>query len=181
MIKMERVEVRYTYEDYLRLPDDGKIYQIIRGKLFRMPAPVPYHQIVSGNLYSIIRSYVRAENLGEVFYAPCDVVLSDVDIVQPDIIFISKERDYLIGDKNIRGAPDLVIEIISQRSEYLDRKVKVELYEEYGVKEYWLVDPDRKEVEVLTLTREGYKSMGVFNKSFSSPLLKLEVKLSEIF
>ena len=73
------------------------------------------------------------------------------------------------------------MEILSPRSDYLDRKVKVELYEGYGVKEYWLVDPDRKEVEVLTLTREGYKSMGVFNRSFYSPLLKLEVRLSEVF
>ena len=180
---METLEIRYNYnyEDYLRLPDDGKRYQIIGGKLYRMPAPVPYHQKVSGNLYFIIRSYVRAENMGEVFYAPCDVVLSEEDIVQPDIIFISTEREYIIEEKNIQGAPDLVIEIMSPRSEYLDCKVKVELYEEYGVKEYWLVDPDRKDVEVLTLTQEGYKSLGAFNKSFSSPLLKLEVKLSEIF
>ena len=180
---METLEIRYNYnyEDYLRLPDDGKRYQIIGGKLYRMPAPVPYHQKVSRNIEFILYSFVKEHDLGEVFDAPCDVVLSDVDIVQPDIFFISKEREYIIEEKNIRGAPDLVIEIMSPRSEYLDCKVKVELYEEYGVKEYWLVDPDRKEVEVLTLTQEGYKSLGAFNKSFSSPLLKLEVKLSEIF
>jgi Uma2 family endonuclease len=178
---MERVEIRHNYEDYLRLPEDGKRYQIIGGKLFRMPAPVPYHQIVLSNIEDIIRNFIKKLDLGTLIIAPCDVVLSDEDVVQPDLFFISKEREYIIEDKNIRGAPDLIVEILSPRSDYLDRKVKVELYEEYGVKEYWLVDPDRKEVEVLTLTREGYKSMGAFNKSFYSTLLKLEVKLSEVF
>lgn len=178
---MERVEIRYNYEDYLHLPDDGKTYQIIGGKLFRMPAPVPDHQRISRKLERILDEYVMEKGLGEVFYAPCDVVLSEEDVVQPDIFFISKEREYIIGDKNIQGAPDLVIEIVSPRSEYLDRKVKVELYGKYGVKEYWLVDTDRKEVEVLILIEEGYKSMGAFSKSFYSPLLKLEVKLSEVF
>jgi Uma2 family endonuclease len=170
---MERVEIRYNYEDYLHLPDDGKIYQIVGGKLYRMPAPVPYHQKVSRNIEFILYSFVKENDLGEVFDAPCDVVLSEENVVQPDILFITKEREYIIGDKNIRGAPDLIVEILSPRSDYLDRKVKVELYEEYGVKEYWLVDTDRKEVEVLTHTKEGYKSRGAFNKSFSSPLLKL--------
>ena len=175
---MQRVEIKYSYEDYLHLPDDGKRYQIIGGKLYRMPAPVPYHQRVSRKLERILDEYVTEKGLGEVFDAPCNVVFSDMDIVQPDLFFISKEREYIIGEKNIRGAPDLIVEILSARSDYLDRKIKVELYEGYGVKEYWLVDPDRKEVEVLTLTREGYKSMGVFNRSFYSPLLKLEVRLS---
>jgi Uma2 family endonuclease len=178
---METVEVRYTYEDYLHLPDDGKIYQIVEGKLYRMPAPVPYHQRISRNIEFMLYSFVKERDLGEVFDASCDVVLSEEDVVQPDILFISKEREYIIGDKNIQGAPDLIVEILSPRSDYLDRKLKVELYEKYGVKEYWLVDSDRKEVEVLTLTKGGYKSIGSFNKSFSSPLLKLEVNLSEIF
>jgi len=178
---MKTLEIRYNYEDYLHLPEDGKRYQIIGGKLFRMPAPVPYHQRVSRNIEFILHSFVKERDLGEVFDAPCDVVFSNEDVVQPDIFFISKEREYIIGDKHIRGAPDLIVEILSPRSDYLDRKVKVELYVEYGVKEYWLVDPDRKEVEVLILTREGYKSMGAFNKSFHSPLLKFEVNLSEVF
>jgi Uma2 family endonuclease len=178
---MERVEIRYNYEDYLHFPEDGKRYQIVGGKLFRMPAPVPYHQKVSRNIEFILHSFVKEHDLGEVFDAPCDILFSDVDIVQPDLFFISKEREYIIGDKNIQGAPDLIIEIVSPGSDYLDRKLKVELYEKYGVKEYWLVDTDRKEAEVLMLTRKGYRSMGAFNNSFSSPLLKLEVKLSEVF
>ena len=178
---MEALEIKYTYEDYLHLPDDGKIYQIVGGKLHRMPAPVPYHQRVSRKLELILDEYVTEKGLGEVFDAPCDVVLSDEDVVQPDIFFISKEREYIIGDKNIQGAPDLIVEILSPRSEYLDRKVKVELYEEYGVKEYWLVDAGRKEVEVLRLTGRGYKSEGAFDKSVYSPLLKLEVNLSVVF
>ncbi|PIU55300.1 MAG: restriction endonuclease, partial [Chloroflexi bacterium CG07_land_8_20_14_0_80_51_10] len=104
------------------------------------------------------------------------------NVVQPDIFFISKEREHIIGEKNIQGTPDLIIEILSPGTEELDRKLKVRLYEGFGVREYWLVDPERKEVEVLMLTPEGYSSFGIFGESLSSPLLQgLVMNLSEVF
>ena len=98
------------------------------------------------------------------------------------MFFISKEREHIIGEKYIQAAPDLIIEILSPRTKELDQKLKAKLYETFGVKEYWLVDPEKKEIEVLTLTQEGYSSFGIFTESLSSPILKgLTVGLSEVF
>ena len=174
--------IKFTYQDYLQFPDDGKRYQIIEGELHMTPAPVPYHQRISRNLEIILWDFVRNKNLGEVYYAPCDIVLTEENVVQPDIFFISKEREHIIGEKNIQGTPDLIIEILSPGTEELDRKLKVRLYEGFGVREYWLVDPERKEVEVLMLTPEGYSRFGIFGESLSSPLLQgLVMNLSEVF
>ena len=177
-----RQQIKFTYQDYLQFPDDGKTYQIIEGELHMTPAPVPYHQSISRNLEHILWGFVRKKDLGKVYYAPCDIVFSEENVVQPDIFFISKEREHIIGEKYIHEAPDLIIEILSPRTKELDQKLKAKLYETFGVKEYWLVDPEKKEIEVLTLTQEGYSSFGVFTESLSSPILKgLTVGLSEVF
>jgi Uma2 family endonuclease len=179
--KPKSLEIKFKYVDYLHLPNDGKRYQIIGGELYVVPAPMPYHQDISRNLEFILYSFVKERELGRVYYAPCDVVLSEEDVVQPDILFILKEREHIIGKKNVQGAPDLIIEILSPRTMEIDRKLKVKLYERYGVKEYWLVEPERKEVEVLVLAQQGYTSLGTFKKSFPSPLLKTKVDLRDVF
>ena len=179
--KPKILEIKFKYEDYLHLPEDGKRYQIIGGELYVVPAPVPHHQKISRNIEFLLYSLVKERGLGEVFNAPCDVVLSEEDVVQPDIFFISKEREHIIGEKNIQGAPDLIIEILSPRTVEIDSKLKVKLYERYGVKEFWLVEPGRKEVEVLVLAQQGYTSLGTFKESFASPLLKIEVDLRGVF
>lgn len=175
-------KTKYNYSDYRMLPDDGKRYQIIGGYLYMVPAPVPYHQEISWNLEFILSKYVRSKKLGKLYYAPCDVVFSKENVVQPDIFFISKEREHIIGTKNIRGAPDLIIEILSPRTKSIDRKLKFDLYERFGVKEYWIVDPKKKEIEVLVLTENGYISYGRFREDFESPLMKgLTVSFEEVF
>jgi len=116
--------------------------------------------------------------------APCDVVLSEENVVQPDIFFITKEREHIIGGKNIQGSPDLIVEIFSPYTAKIDRTLKLKLYENFKVKEYWLVDLERKEVELLVLKKKGYQSLGIFGKkqSFESHLLKnLKVDLSKVF
>jgi Uma2 family endonuclease len=178
-----RVDEKFTYQDYLHLPDDGKRYQVIDGELCMVPAPVPRHQMVSMNLERILHDHARKEG-GRVFHAPCDVILTDVDIVQPDIFFISQERLEIIKEKNIQGAPDLVVEILSPHSEKIDRIVKSKLYARFGVKEYWIVDPDKREVTVLRLKGGSYKSQGIFGvqDSFKSILLNgLKIEVKEIF
>lgn len=97
---------KYTYEDYLKTPDDER-YELIE-------STIPKHQRISRELEFCLLQFLKANNLGEVFYAPCDVYLDDENVVQPDILFISKERANIIGEKNIQGAPDIVIEIISE-------------------------------------------------------------------
>ena len=174
---------KYTYEDYLKTPKD-KRYELIDGELLMTPSPIPNHQRISGKLEFVVRKFVTENNLGEVFYAPCDVYLDDENVVQPDILFISKERLDIIGDKNIQSAPDIVIEIISENSVYRDMVQKKRLYARFGVKEYWIVIPEEKEVEVYILKDEAYQLYKTFTKVdvFEAPSLKgLKIGLKEIF
>ena len=147
----------YTYDDYLELPDDGNRYEIINGELIMVPAPYTIHQEVSGNLEFQLRLYIEKEKVGKIYDAPVDVILSETNVVQPDISFISNERSAIITEKNISGAPDVVIEIISPSSAYYDLIEKKELYEKYGVKEYWLVDPKKHWIEVHVNTDSKFQ------------------------
>mgnify|MGYP000103035889 FL=1 len=110
----------WTYQDYRELPSDGKTYQIIGGRLFMAPAPSTPHRDISGNLGFIIRSFVKEHSVGKIYNAPIDVVFSSVNVVQPDIIFISSKRLKIIKEEGIFGAPDWIIEIISPPSEKID-------------------------------------------------------------
>jgi Uma2 family endonuclease len=178
------IDEKFTYKDYLHLPDDGKRYQIVNGELCMVPAPTPHHQIVLTRIFKLLDSFVTKWNFGTVLLAPCDVILSDVDVVQPDILYISHERLNIIKSKNIEGAPDLIVEILSPYSQKIDKISKTKLYARFGVKEYWIVDPDKKEVAVLQLKGGAYKRQGVFGikEAFASKLMKgLTVKIIEIF
>lgn len=140
-----------TYDDYRHLPDDGKQYQIIGGELYMTPAPTPYHQEVSLTIAAALRKFVKEYHLGKVYAAPIDVVLSMTDIVQPDLVFVARERLNIITKKNIVEAPDLVIDILSEHTESIDRTKKMALYEKHGVKEYWIVNPDDKSIDLFVL------------------------------
>lgn len=138
---------RYTYEDYERLPE-GSPYQLIGGELIMTPAPIPYHQKILGNIFFEMKKFVEKNNLGEVYPPPTDVYFSETDTYQPDILFISKNRLNIIGEKKIEGPPDLIIEILSPETAYYDLRVKKDTYEKSGVKEYWIVDPIKKSIEI---------------------------------
>lgn len=184
MKEQAKQAIRFTYEDYLHFPDDRKRYQIIDGEVYMVPAPVPYHQIVSSNIEFMLRSFVSKHNLGQVFRAPCDVILSNEDVVQPDIFFISKNRLKIITEKNIAGPPDLIIEVLSPYTEKLDRAIKRDLYARYEVLEYWLVDLATKEIEILTISGKEFSSMGAYdiNDAFESKVIKgLLLKVEEAF
>lgn len=173
-----------TYDDYRHLPNDGKQYQIIEGELHMTPAPSTYHQKILFKLAQILDNYVENEEKGEVLIAPVDVVLSMTDVVQPDIIFVSKGRLNIITKKNIVEAPDLVVEILSERSETIDRIKKKALYEQHGVKEYWIVDPDSKSIERFELDEETLKLQDTITSDediHSGLLPNFNLKTSEIF
>jgi len=175
--------IKFTYEDYLHFPED-KRYEIIDGEVYMVPSPGRDHQDASWNLEFTLGIFVKERRLGKVYHAPFDVVLSEIDVVQPDIMFISKERLNIITEKNIMGAPDLIIEILSESSEYRDRVIKKKLYSKYGVKEYWLVDPGKKEIEVMALQESGLETVRICGKEdiLESLILKgLKIKLDEIF
>lgn len=147
-----------TYDDYRQLPDDGKLYQIIGGELYMAPAPTTIHQRISRKLLRFLDNHITQNNLGEVLYAPVDVVLSMTDVVQPDLIYVAKERLNIITKKNIVDAPDLVVEILSEHTETIDRQKKMALYEKHGVKEYWIVDPAEKTIEQFVLEEKTLQS-----------------------
>ena len=147
---MQAVEKKvYTYEDYAQLPE-GAPYQLIDGELVMSPSPTPTHQRILRHLSVALHLFVKEHDLGEILFAPMDVYLSDIDTPQPDLLFIAKARLDIIGEKYIEGAPDLVMEILSPSTAYYDLKKKKRLYESSGVKEYWIVDPEAREIEVYT-------------------------------
>ncbi|HUO85300.1 MAG TPA: Uma2 family endonuclease [Thermoanaerobaculia bacterium] len=132
---------KLTYDDFLLLPDDGRRHEIIDGEHYVTPSPITKHQIISRNLEYLIFDFFQENPLGHIFHAPYDVVFSNTDIVEPDIIYVSRERVEIITEKNIQGAPDLLVEILSESTRKTDEIVKRKLYERFGVKEYWVIDP----------------------------------------
>lgn len=146
----------WTYEDYLRLPDDGRRYEVIRGVLYVSPAPGYDHQYVVIHLTLTLGRYVIENGLGIVLGAPFDILLSRIATpVEPDFLFIRKGREPRSGDPNYQGVPDLIVEILSPSNRRYDRKIKFEAYEEAGVQEYWLVDPMARTVVIHVLGRNG--------------------------
>jgi len=174
---------KYTYEDYAKLPE-GAPYQLIGGELIMTPAPTPYHQIVSRKIVSLLIQYVEKNNLGEILYSPIDVYFSEKDVFQPDIIFVSKQRLNIIGETKIEGAPDLIIEILSPSTAYYDLGRKYEIYEKSGVKEYWIIHPERKSIEIYQNESGQFrlvqtaKETGTINSLF---LKGFELNLEKIF
>lgn len=174
----------WTYQDYLELPCDGKIYQIIGGILDMTPAPSPKHQKLSRNLELILWEHVRKNYLGEVYDAPIDVIFDELNIVQPDLLFISQDRKHIIKERGIFGAPDMIIEILSPYSASTDMKKKKQLYQRFGVREYWIVNPEEKKVEIYLLHGGRYELKGVFLKHDtieSEQIQDLKISLQEIF
>lgn len=175
--------LRFTYQDYLQLSEDQR-YEIVDGDLYSFPASTPYHQKVSRNLAFQLHQFVDEMDLGETLKGPCDVLLSETDVVQPDILFIGKDRLSIIKEPNIHGAPDLVVEILSPASEKRDRGAKQKLYARAGVTESWIADPTAKTVEVLSLGETGYQRVNLFNHSDTLRSLLfpvLTISLSDIF
>jgi Uma2 family endonuclease len=180
---MRRANVRFNYHDYLQLSED-KRYEILDGDLCVVPAPNIQHQRVSKKIETALIRQAEEKGFGEVLDAPCDVLLSEEDVVQPDILFVRQERLSIIREANISGAPDLVIEILSPGTRQRDLAIKRKIYARFAVQEYWIVDPDAATVEVLTWKESGYFTAGIYRESdsLSSPLLpQLNLPLSGIF
>ena len=179
----QKPKIKFTVADYMTTPEDRR-YHLLDGDLILAPAPTIRHQRILRRLAVLLDELAVENGLGEVFLAPCDVVLSNYDVFQPDILFVSNERRGLITEANIQGAPDLVVEILSSATEHYDRGYKRTLYARYGVREYWLVDPATETVEVLVEGDEGLTSADIFGltDTLVSPLLPgLSVDLGQIF
>jgi len=154
-----------TYADYLKIVDKhpSKRVELLEGEVIMSPAPMPSHQIILRNLMRLLDKYVEANNLGDILFAPVGVRLAEKVIVQPDLLFIPQAKiSDLIGEQNIEGAPDLVVEILSPSTAHHDRHTKLLLYAQYRVAEYWIIDPDHKAVELYLLDGETYRVSGIY-------------------
>ena len=177
---------KFTYEDYLLFPDDGKRHELIDGEHYVTPSPVTKHQRISGNIFVFLGTYIQKVKIGQLFAAPMDVVLSDLDVVQPDLLFITNKRDSIITEKNIQGPPDLVVEILSASSRKTDEMVKRKLYERYRVAEYWIVDPELESIKIYRLSDNGFSRIAELsveiNDTLTSPLFPdWQLPLSQMF
>lgn len=177
---------KFIYEDYLLFPDDGRRHELIGGEHYVTPAPSEKHQIVAANLHLDLGAFVRDKGLGRVFFAPYDLVLSDQDVVQPDLLFISRERAAVAKRQGIPAIPNLVIEILSESTRKVDETTKRKLYEWAGVQEYWIVDPVLEAVKIYRLNGDVFERIAELSAEaggrLETPLLPgLTIELARIF
>lgn len=175
-----------TYEDYLTIPDDGKRHEIIDGIEHMSPAPSTPHQTILLNLAAALKDHAQRQSLGRVFVAPCDVILSDTNIVQPDVLFVLSDRRTIIKEHGIDGAPDLIAEVISEGNRRYDEVRKRNLYARHGVTEYWVLDPALETVKVYRNPEDGYERTAELtaenNDELTSPLLsEWRLALTDLF
>lgn len=178
--------LRLTYEDYQLIPDDGKRHELIDGEHVMSPSPNTKHQRIAGTLLTALKNFLRDHPLGEIFIAPYDVVLSDFDVVQPDLIFVATAQAAIVTEANIRGIPTLVVEILSEGNRKLDETIKRQRYEHYGIPEYWIIDPALDQVKIYRLTDGRYGQASVLSlethEQLTTPLLPtLSLPLATLF
>lgn len=172
-----------TVEDYRATPE-GSRYQLIEGDLIRAPAPNMFHQSISGRIYRLLADFVERRSFGQVYFAPCDVYLSEHDVVQPDVLFVASANLGILREDGVHGAPDLVIEVLSPATAQLDKKSKRRIYARAGVKEMWLVDPLLLQVQLYDFARDPAKPVRLVeeDETFTTPLLPgLNVVVADIF
>lgn len=161
-----------TVEDYRATPE-GTRYQLVEGDLYLMsPAPNLFHQDIVGNIYRLLRDHAEKHRLGRVFVAPADVYLSEHDVVQPDVFFVSNANLAILADDGAHGPPDLVVEVLSPRHASLE-KTKLRVYARHGVKEHWLIDPTLRQVHLYDFSRHPTKAVQLIDEgeTFGSTLL----------
>jgi Uma2 family endonuclease len=178
--------VKFTYDDFLNFPDDGKRHEIIDGEHFVTPSPNTKHQRVVVSLAGSLWMYLKQHPIGELFVAPFDVLFSDLDVVEPDLLYISRERRQVVTEKHVVGAPDLAVEILSPGTRKTDEVTKRKLYERFGVQEYWVVDPELDAVKVYRRVENVFARVSELSLEaggvLTTPLLPdWSVTLAEIF
>jgi Uma2 family endonuclease len=177
--------VKFTYDDFLHFPDDGKRHEIIDGEHDVTPSPNTKHQVIVGNHHVLLATYLKAHTIGAVFLAPFDVVFSNLDVVEPDLLYISRERRGVLTDKHVRGAPALVAEVLSPGTPKTDETIKRRLYERCDVQEYRVVDPGRDTIRIHRRTGDALicvAELGERNDALRSPLLPgFSAPLTEVF
>ena len=179
--------VKLTYDDFVLFPDDGKRHELIDGEHYVTPSPNTRHQRILGSLHLLIGSWLEDHPIGQVFLSPYDVVLSEFDVVEPDLLYFSNERAaQVLTPMHARGAPEMVIEIASKGTRKRDETVKRRLYERVGVSEYWVVDPEIDAIRLYTRANDRFgRPLELSRESgdvLTTPLLPgLDVPLARVF
>ncbi|HEX7182573.1 MAG TPA: Uma2 family endonuclease [Thermoanaerobaculia bacterium] len=177
----------WTYEDYLRLPDDGRRYEVIRGVLYVTAAPTYDHQYVVGQAFLNVGTFVVRRRLGVVLPAPFDILLPGIaSPVEPDIVFFRSGNQPQPGDKSFEGIPDLVIEVLSPKTRHIDLGAKLAAYQEAGIPEYWAIDPQLRTMVIYGLDRASRKYIewaqgGVGDRVISKALPGFELVVEDLF
>lgn len=172
----------WTYADYCRIPYDGKRHELISGRHYVNPAPSPHHQVVTGRLFYELTRLVEKQAKGRALLSPLDVHLGPGSIVQPDIVVLRPRTESIIGPNKLTGVPDLLIEVLSPSNRDYDRRTKRLRYEQAGVREYWLVDPEERAIEQLVLRNKRYREPIVSDRSVTLRILRdVTIDLNEVW
>ncbi len=156
MATVKVVQPRVSYADLQQAPEDGHRYELYDGEAFVVPAPIPLHQLAVHQFGDLLKAYAQQHG-GLVFLSPIDIVFSEFNVLQPDLVFFVNGREQLIDLRQaIRIVPDLAIEVVSPSSVRTDRGKKMQAFARYGVREYWILDPEPRSVEVYGLADAGY-------------------------
>ena len=146
---------KLTYDDFLMFPNDGQRHELIDGKHYVTPSPNTRHQQLSLRLTIALSRYLESSPGAELFYAPLDCVFTHVDVVEPDLLLVTADQREIIAEKHVRGAPALVIEILSPGTRRVDQQIKRDLYDRAGVREYWVIDPTENRLAVHRRCEDG--------------------------
>src|SRR5262245_56253875 len=179
-------DVKLTYDDYVLFPEDGLRHELIDGEHYVTPSPNLRHQDIIGRLYLIIGNWLQGHPVGRVYFAPLDVLFSQYDVVEPDLLFVSNERSGVLAEKFIQGAPDLAVEVVSASTRHRDDTIKLRLYERFGVREYWTVDPVAESMAVYRRVNDRFVRPIILTRAaadvFRTDVLPgLDVPLARVF
>lgn len=160
-----------TAEDYRSLPEGGPRYQLIEGDLFMAPAPNRYHQDISLNLTLLLGKFLEKHPLGKLYAAPFDVYFDDINVHQPDLVFVSKKNFSILTAAGAEGAPDFLVEILSPKTAELDKKAKRRVFARAGVRELWIIDPEARRIRVYYLQQDAERPAATWSEkdTFTSP------------
>ena len=154
--------IRFKAADIWDTPEDGRRYEVVDGQLYATPPPIPEHQGATSGLCRHLLPYIYERRVGRLYTAPVGVELDDENGIQPDLVYVSRERLHIVGRRGIEGAPDLVVENLSPSTRSRDRGVKLRRYAVAGVPHYWIVDPRSRALESYRLGERGYELTGKY-------------------
>ncbi len=183
-IRSEEANKPFTARDYRVMEDDGCRYEVIHGELLTAPAPNRFHQGISRNLCQFLFSYLRQNKIGKAYNAPFDVYLDDFNVVQPDVVFVANESACKLIPEGAEGAPDLVVEILSPSTSTRDLRDKRRLYADKGVREFWVISPETRQVQIYYLQQKADRPSVVLEEidTLGTDLLPgLEIPVGELF